>query len=303
MSLYLKYRPKSLDEVKGNSVLKQTLDVMLSNKSTCPHTFMLTGPTGCGKTTIARIIANRLGAKGNDLRELDSAQFRGIDTVRDIRGQAQFKPLEGDCIVWILDELQKMTGDGMSALLKILEDTPDHVYFILCTTDPQKVIKTIHSRCSTFQVYPLNEIQMFALLRTVIRGENESLEKDVYQQIFISSGGPPRTALQILEQVLKVPPEERLEAAKHAEILQTESIELCRALIRQAGWKAVSTILKGLKEEDPEGIRRHVLGYCGGVLLNGENNIAGRLMEEFLAPTYNTGFNGIIYACYAIVKN
>ena len=303
MSLYHKYRPQTLEEIQGNSEVTGALEGMLGDLRVCPHAFLLSGPTGCGKTTIGRIIANRLGCKGNDFREIDSTDFRGIDSVRDIRKQSVYKALEGPCRVWLIDECHKMTNDAQNALLKMLEDTPPHIYFVLCTTDPQKLLKTIKGRCSTFVVKPLNERQMFKLLRSVIKAEGESLPKVVYDQITQDSFGHPRNALQILDQVLRVDPEQRLETAKRSAEEQSESIALCRALINGEGWKSVKGILNGLKDQDPEGIRRHVMGYAQSVLLKSENDKAALVLEEFLEPFFNTGFPGLVYACYSVTKN
>lgn len=304
MSLYLKYRPQSLSEIHGNDQVVASLRGMLSDRETCPHSFLLTGGTGCGKTTIGRIIAKELGCKGQDLREVDTADFRGIDTIRDIRKQSQYKPLEGPCRVWLLDEVHKLSNDAMNALLKILEDTPKHVYFILCTTDPQKLIPTIKGRCSTFQVTPLPEKIMMRLLRHVVKSEGAQLVKPVYEQIIMDSLGHPRNALQILDQVLRVEPDQRLDVAKRSAEQQSESIELCRLLLKGGtGWKPVATILSGLKDQDPESIRRHVLGYCQAVLLKSDQERAGLVMEEFIEPFYNTGFPGLVYACYAVMKS
>ena len=303
MSLYLKYRPKTLEEIQGNAEVSGALEGMLGDLRVCPHAFLLSGPTGCGKTTIGRIIATRLECKGSDFREIDSADFRGIDTVREIRKQSQFKSLEGPCRVWLIDECHKMTNDAQNALLKILEDTPKHIYFILCTTDPHKLLKTIQGRCSHFVVKPLNDNQMFRLLRKVVKAEGQELPKVVYDQISQDSFGHPRNALQILDQVLRVEPEQRLTVAKQSAEEQSESIELCRSLINGDGWKKVSGILNGLKEQDPEGIRRHVMGYAQAVLLKAESDKAALVIEEFLEPLYNSGFAGLVYACYSITKN
>ena len=303
MSLYLKYRPKTLEEIVGNSEVSGALEGMLGNLQGCPHAFLLSGPTGCGKTTIGRIIATRLGAVGSDFREIDSADFRGIDTVREIRKQSQFKPLEGPCRVWLLDEAHMLTGTAESALLKMLEDTPQHVYFILCTTEPQKLLPTIRGRCSQFTVKPLNERQMFKLLRSIVKAEGQDIPKVIYEQITQDSFGHPRNALQILDQVLRVDPEQRLAVAKRSAEEQSESIELCRALIAGDGWKKVSGILNGLKDQEPEGVRRHVMGYAQAVLLKVESNRAALVLEEFLEPFFNTGFAGLVYACYSVTKN
>lgn len=302
MSLYLKYRPKDWDEVRGNQLVVDTLKSLIDQGSACPHSFLLSGPTGCGKTTIARIIASKLNCVGGDLQEIDSADFRGIDTVRDIRKQSQYAPLESTCRVWIIDECHKMTNDAQNALLKILEDTPSHIYFVLCTTDPQKLLPTIKGRCSQFQVSPLNENQMISLLRTTVKLEGRSLPKIVYEQIAQDSLGYSRNALQILEQVLQVDPEHQLEVAKKSAEQQSQTIELCRALFKKAPWKAVATILSGIKDQDPETIRRQVLGYSQVVLLKEDNVQAGIILESFMEPFFNSGFPQLVLACYSVVK-
>jgi len=303
MSLYHTYRPTELEDIRGNSDMVESLQAMLANKETCSHAILLHGPTGCGKTTIGRIIAKELGCVGNDFREINSADFRGIDTIREVRKQAQFKPLEGRCLVWLIDECHKMTNDAQNALLKMLEDTPKHVYFILGTTEPQRLLTTIKGRCAQFQVHPLNERQMFGLLRSVVKAENETCSREIYEQIHQDSFGYPRNALQILDQVLKANPENRLEIARQAEVTQSQSIALCRVLVSGGSWKQVREILNGLREEEPESIRRHVLGYAQAVLLKSDNERAGLVLEEFVDPFYNSGFPGLTYACYSVIKN
>ena len=302
MTLYLKHRPQSLDQIRGNPELVSTLDNMLSDPKTCPHVFLLHGPTGCGKTTIARIIGTRLGCTGYDLREVDSADFRGIDSIREIRKQSQFRPLESPCRMWILDEVHKNTNDAQNALLKILEDTPPHVYFVLCTTDPHKLLPTIRGRCSQFQVMPLSDRQMNILLHRIVKAENAKVMDAVYEQIIRDSFGLPRNALQTLDQVLRVPEEEQLETARRSEFIQSESIELCRALIAGERWIKIMKILEGLKDQDVEGIRRHVLGYCQGALLKGESDQAAHIIEQFWDPFFNIGFPGLVFACYSTIK-
>ena len=302
MSLYLKYRPKTFADVKGNETVIASLQGLLSNIDECPHVFLLYGNTGCGKTTLGRILAEQLGCVGSDLKEIDSADFRGIDTVREIGKNCQYKPLEGRCRVWIIDECHKLTGDAQNAFLKRLEDTPKHVYFILCTTEPEKLIAAIKGRCQQFQVQPLSDSQMLGLLRGIVRKEGQTVEKEVYEQIIQDSLGHSRNALQILEQVLTLPSEKRLEAVKRIAEEQSQIIELCRALLKNASWKEIASILTGLKGQDAETIRRTVLGYCQAVLLKGENPQAALIIENFWEPTYNIGFPGITFMCYSIIK-
>lgn len=298
--LYQKYRPTKFEQVVGNATTVTSLKYVTKTKDV--HTFLFTGPTGCGKTTLARIVAKELGASDNSIIEVDSAQFRGIDTIRDIRQKSQFVPLEGTIKVWIIDEVHQLSKDAQNAFLKILEDTPQHVYFILCTTDPQKLIKTIQSRCSTYSVEPLNKQEMYTLLRRIVKAENATLSKDMYLNIIKSSEGRPREAIQILEKIINVPEGEEGDLSALTNNVEQESIELCRALAKGASWKAIRTILKGLKNEDPERIRRHVLGYFSAILLNKDDERIAGLMEEFLEPFYNTGFPGLVYACYSCTK-
>ncbi len=301
MSLYLKYRPDDFGGIFGNVSLLSVLGGMVEENKV-PHSILLTGPTGCGKTTIARILAEKIGAIGSDIREIDSADFRGIDTIREMRKQTQFRPMESDSRVWIIDECHKLTNDAQNALLKILEDTPAHVYFVLCTTDPQKLLPTVKGRCSTFQVSLLNDIEMMRLLRFVTKSEGETVQKIVYESIIRDSLGHPRNALQILEQVLSVGQDARLETAQKSAEEQSQSIELCRALIGRASWKKVAGILNGLKDQDAEGIRRHILGYCQAILLKESNDQAALIIEELYEPLYNVGFPGLVYSCYSILK-
>jgi DNA polymerase-3 subunit gamma/tau len=202
----------------------------------------------------------------------------------------------------MIDECHRLTGDAMSALLKILEDCPAHVYFILCTTDPQKLLPTIIGRCSQFTVQLLSEDQIASLVRKVAKLEGEKLDKEVWEQIAIDSQGHARNALQILEQVLAVESEQRFEMAKKSAEEQSQTIELCRALIGKKGWKAISHILSGLKDQEPENVRRAVLGYCSAILLKSENDQAGLVMECFIENFYNSGFPGLVFACLSVTK-
>lgn len=302
MSLYNKYRPTTLEQVIGNSDVVSYLQGVFEDKKNCPHVFLFNGPTGCGKTTLARILSKEIGCADVDMRELNTANLRGIDTVRDIIDSSKYHSMGGSNRVWLIDETHKMTNDAQNAFLKLLEDPPPHVYFILCTTEPEKLLGTVRGRCVDLKVNPLSEVDMLKLLRMVVKGEGKKISISVYEQIIQDALGLPRNALQILEKVLKVPEDRQLEIAKQSAAQQSQSIELCRALIGKQGWKSVRTILAGLKEQEPESIRRHVLGYCQGVLMKEENDRAAFIIEMFQEPLYNIGFPGLVYACYSVVK-
>lgn len=193
------------------------------------------------------------------------------------------------------------TKDAQHALLKALEDAPAHVYYILATTEPQKLLPTIRGRCTQYQVNQLTNKEMLMLLRRIVKAEGKKLTKEIYEHIIESGQGHPRNTLQILDQVLNVDEDMQVEIAKQAVELETDAIELCRALMQRASWKKVASILTKIKDQDAESIRRLVLSYCNSILLKGENMTAGLVMEHFIEPFYNTGFPGLTFACFSIV--
>lgn len=303
MKLHITHRPESFSKVIGNKDILPSLKNIIKDEDR-PHSYLFHGPSGCGKTTLARIVASEIGCTGVDLQEINSADYRGIDTIRALLNNVYLQPLEGDYRVWILDEVHKLTNDAQNALLKILEDTPEHVYFMLCTTNPEKLISAIKGRCSQYGVNALTEKEMMKLLMIVVKAEDDSLEKKIYLQIIENSQGKPRDALQILSQVLSVDPEERLSLAKKAATLDVQVKELCTALIKKYPWKKTANILKRLKEqgEEPEKIRYAVLGYCQAIFLNGKkDNQVAYIMDEFRESFWNSGFPGLTIACYTVV--
>jgi len=302
LSLYHKYRPQRFEEMQGNEDTVSALRGELK-KENHAHAFLFSGPTGCGKTTLGRIVARELGCVGSDFREVDSADFRGIDTIREIRTRSQYAPLEGKILVWLIDEAHKLTGDAQNAFLKALEDAPEHVYYILATTEPHRLIDTIRGRCARYSLNPLSDQDMKRLLRRILHKEGEQGDKEwgeIFDQIIQDSFGYPRNALQILDRVLNVPQESRFEEAKRAAERQSEIIELCRTLVNLGPWKKVANILSSLKEQnkDPEAIRRAILGYCQAVLLSKSDMNVAYLMQAMLKPFYDNGWPQLTFSCY-----
>lgn len=303
MPLHIDYRPKTLKEVEGNRSTVEALQAILSREKDLPHAFLFLGAPGCGKTTLGRIVANELGCAQADMREVDVADFRGIDTIRDIRQQARLKPMAGPVRVWILDECQKMTGDAQSALLKILEDTPPHVFFILCTTNPEKLLKTIISRCMAFSVGPLSERQTTRLLQRIVKAEGvEGFPEEAYKQLHAASQGHPRRAVVELDRIIDLDSKSILKAIEQTSKDEALGIDLCRALLKREPWGKVAAVLRGLQDQEEESLRRMVLGYMNAVLLKEDNQQAAQVIECFKGHFFDCGKAGLTQAAYDAVS-
>lgn len=298
MPLHIDYRPDDFDSVFGNGETIAALESILSRDDK-PHAYLLYGESGCGKTTLARIIADKLGC--TDPIEINSANNRGIDTAREIVQQCRYKPINGESRVWILDEAHQTTKDFQNALLKALEDAPDYSYFVLCTTDPQKLLKTIRGRCSSFQVNLLGDEELKDLLVGVCNAEDKLSNDDVLDIIIKKSEGSPRQALVILEQVIYLPEYKQLTSVNTIKTEEAQVIELCQALSKKLKWSKIGKILKALDAE-PEQVRRAVLGYFTSILIKEDNAYAAWVLECFSEPFYNTGKPGLVLACYQAIQ-
>lgn len=291
MELYRKYRPQTFEDVVGQDIAIKTIKKELENGT---HVFLFTGNAGCGKTTLARIIASEVGVGDLSLWEINSADNRGIDTARDIQEKMRFNPADGNSMMWILDEVHMMTSAAQNALLKALEEVPESVYFCLCTTDPQKLIEPLKSRCSIINVKSLSNDDMKFLLKRTARSEKIKVSDEVYDKIISLANGGSRKALKLLAKVLYLDDdEERLNALDDIdEEGNKETIEFCRTLINPKSNRAlVLQTLKGLDMSDCEKVRQAVMGYMNSVILSGRSNPrAEAIMQAFgEADTYRNG--------------
>jgi len=300
MSLYLKYRPKTFEDVISNKGVVSSLKTILKTEDH-PHSFMFVGPSGCGKTTIARIIARELDCNDRDIYEVDAGSERGVDTADAMVTSMQYKPFRGSVKVYILDEVQATSAKFQEALLKTLEDTPKHIYFILCTTDPQKIKKTIKNRCAVYEVTKLQTTNIIRLLSKVLKSENQSVDNEILKKIATVADGCPRQALVILDQVLATEKSLQSKIIKSFESDQAIIKDLIDALLKGKKWKDICLILKKLNDE-PEKVRISVLMYCNAILLNGRDDPKlDLIMECFENPFYTAGKALLTMACRRIL--
>jgi DNA polymerase-3 subunit gamma/tau len=295
--LYKKYRPETLEEVVGQPEAVAMLNGMFTRKGGVPHFILFTGPSGCGKTTLARIIKEAVGCGDHDFSEMNCANTRGIDMVRDLQNRAGLRPIQGKCRVWLIDEAQQLTKDAQNAFLKLLEDTPKHCYFMFATTDPDKLVATVKTRATEIVLRPVGAADIIKLLKRVVKAEQLAVSLAVIDRIAEEAQCSPRKALVILDQIMGVEGEEaQLEAVYRTEEAHS-SDEIVKLLLKKAPWPAVAAVLKGCKDEDPENIRRRILGYATAVLLGG-NARAFVIIDCFSKAFYDSGKAGLVAACY-----
>jgi len=283
----------------GNTATVKSLESMLQRED-ASHAYLFTGPSGCGKTTLARLAASALKCTEQNLTELDSAEFGGVDMVRGLRQRSRLAGLGGGVRCYIMDECHMLSSQAQEALLKALEDPPEHVYYFLATTEPQKLRKTLKNRCTTFEVQALNDSDMGRLLKWVCTEEKKVLTPDVYNAIINVSEGSPRAALVALDKVIDLDADEVETALAQIKTVEAATIELCRALLKNEKWAKVSRILKGLKDEEPERVRRAVLGYMSAVMLGSNNGRPSIIISEFLDNFYDSGRAGLTLACWNV---
>lgn len=300
MPLHTDYRPEDFNEIAGNKYIIDSLISIFDRETDFPHAYLLHGNTGCGKTTIARIISTKLGV--DKPQEINSADMTGVDVARKIITQSRFKKIGGGNRVYILDEVHMTSSNFQDALLKLLEDPPPHAYFILCTTDPSKLKETLRNRCQGFGVRKLKSKELRKLLDGVLEGEKVDIEKDLIDEIIVNSDGCPRQALVLLDQVIDIPEADRENAISSIKSEEHTIKELCQALLDKKSWPKVSKLVSGLDTGNHEKVRKAVIGWMSKVILGGKVNAQAELVYTcFENPFFNNGRAGLIFACYQCV--
>ncbi len=237
IALYRKYRPHSFKDVVGQDHVVQALQGALKEQNVA-HAYLFYGSRGTGKTSVARIFAGALGAGDTDIHEIDAATYTGVDNIRALREEAAVMPFGSARKVYIVDEVHMLSKGAFNAFLKLLEEPPSHVSFILATTELEKVPDTIQSRC---QVFTFKKPTQRAIAETVIKiaaAEGYTLERAAAELIALLADGSFRDSQSVLQKVL---------SASHDKTIDADEVASITGAPRSG---LVGTVLQGLATGD-----------------------------------------------------
>jgi DNA polymerase III subunit gamma/tau len=285
-ALARKYRPSTFEELVGQQHVSDTLRAAL-RKDKLSHAYLFSGPRGCGKTTIARLLAKALNcsvgdvdqpcgtcdtcnriADGSwlDVLEIDAASHTGVDNIRELRDMAQLSPSRGSSRVFIIDEVHMLSKGAFNALLKILEEPPPNVFFFFATTEPNKIPRTILSRCQRFDFRLLSRDELSERLRDITKAEGLDIDDDALRLIVAQAEGSMRDGLSSLDQVI---------AACDGKVSEADVVDLF-GLIQ-------ATIYTDINSAIIESDAAKVLQIADTLVASGQNldDFAGGLVNNF----------------------
>lgn len=250
-ALYRKYRPLKLADVVGQDDTIRQLQTQLTNQK-ISHGYLFVGARGCGKTSVARIFAHEINhfdyqLEDNyvDIIEIDAAVFTMVENIRELRDKAMLAPTTGKYKVYIIDEIHMLSKNAFNALLKILEEPPEHIVFIFATTNPEKIPATILSRVQIFHFKLADKSVMQPFLENICQKEGINIEKDALSLLIEQGGGSFRDSLSILDQLSNLHPDK-------STLITTEEVSSALGVPKQV---LIQELLTSYEQENVDQIR------------------------------------------------
>ena len=290
--LHLRHRPVTLNEMVGQDAVVRSLTTQLSGDAV-PHAYLFTGPSGVGKTTLARILAKMTGCDESNIMEIDAATNSGVDNMRLVTQMAQYRGIGGSPNKFIIvDECHALSRATFQSLLLSIEEPPPHVYWALCTTEADKIPATIKTRCSHYDLKPVAWEVVCDHLTAIAKKEKLAVATDLCGVIARKADGSLRQAIQWLSMVNGI-----TDKAEVNEILETaegnvEAVDIAKTLVAGRGitWKGMIQKVQALDRTSPESVRIVIVNYIGASLLRTESEKeAVRLLTTLQA--FSTPFN------------
>lgn len=247
LALYRKYRPETFEDVRNQEHIVTVLKGALA-KGMVPHALLFTGSRGTGKTSVARIFARAVGAHDVDTYEMDAASNRGIDDIRELKESVHTLPFESPYKVYIIDEVHMLSKDAFNALLKTLEEPPQHVIFILATTEKDKVLDTIISRCQVFEFRAPTQAELREVVLSVAKKEKFTLDTGAADVIALAADGSYRDALGITQKVMMASLDATLTADEVAAVVGAPKNALLQDILTSLATKDAEKGLSALHD-------------------------------------------------------
>ena len=297
MPLITKYRPDAFEEIIGHDSLMAALKRTLESPS-CPHAFLLTGPSGLGKTTIARIIGKALDT---DLLEIDAATNSGVDAMRSLNDAVQYRSMgkSGNRMV-IIDECHALSKPAWQAILKLLEEPPDHVYFALCTTELAKVPEATMTRAYHVPLRPLSVAEMDLLLTTIADCEGWIVSPDVMTAVIQAATGQPRKGITMLQSVWDAESAEEVRRIINLLDAGEPTLALAQALVQGKPWAIVRPLLAAIEDADLEnavvGIGRYILAAMAKADDEAKARRFWSLLDALTFPMHSFDRKAVLFA-------